>query len=226
MATTTNFGWTTPDDTDLVKDGASAIRTLGSAVDTSLVDLLGGTTGQVLSKASNTDMDFSWIAAGGTGWSKIATSNFTAATSVSVDNCFTSTYKYYRIFTFFTTSATNQLYMRFRASGTDNTASTYNSGWRYTPLGTTATTAGVGATSANYLYMCDTVTNNIGSHVTIDVSNPQTSDRTLYTSAAIWGGYYHHGAGYFDNNNSFDGFTLYPTAGNFTGNVTVYGYGA
>ena len=61
MATTTNFGWTTPDDTDLVKDGAAAIRTLGSAIDSSLVDLKGGTTGQVLSKASGTDMDFTWI---------------------------------------------------------------------------------------------------------------------------------------------------------------------
>jgi hypothetical protein len=62
MANTTNFGWETPDNTDLVKDGALAIRTLGSAIDTSLVDLKGGTTGQVLSKASNTDMDFTWTA--------------------------------------------------------------------------------------------------------------------------------------------------------------------
>lgn len=61
MATTTNFGWETPDDTDLVKDGALAIRTLGSAIDTSLVDLKGGTTGQILSKASNTDLDYTWI---------------------------------------------------------------------------------------------------------------------------------------------------------------------
>lgn len=64
MANTTNFGWETPDDTDLVKDGAAAIRTLGSAIDTSLVDLKGGTTGQVLSKTSNTDLDFVWTAAG------------------------------------------------------------------------------------------------------------------------------------------------------------------
>jgi hypothetical protein len=61
MANTTNFGWETPDDTDLVKDGAAAIRTLGSAIDTSLVDLKGGTTGQVLSKATGTDMDFTWV---------------------------------------------------------------------------------------------------------------------------------------------------------------------
>ena len=62
MANTTNYNWETPDDTDLVKDGAAAIRTLGSAIDTSLVDLKGGTTGQILSKTSNTDMDFTWIA--------------------------------------------------------------------------------------------------------------------------------------------------------------------
>ncbi len=62
MATTTpNFGWTVPTSTDLVKDGATAIETLGDSIDASMVDLKGGTTGQVLSKASNTDMDFSWI---------------------------------------------------------------------------------------------------------------------------------------------------------------------
>jgi hypothetical protein len=62
MASTTNFNWSTPDDTALVKDGAAAIRTLGSSIDTSFVDLKGGTTGQVLAKASNTDLDFVWSA--------------------------------------------------------------------------------------------------------------------------------------------------------------------
>jgi hypothetical protein len=61
MATTTNFGWETPDDTDLVKDGAAAMRTLGNSIDTSFVDLKGGTTGQILSKASATDLDYTWI---------------------------------------------------------------------------------------------------------------------------------------------------------------------
>jgi hypothetical protein len=59
--TTTNFGWTVPSDTDLVKDGAAAIRTALGGVDTSFVDLKGGTTGQILSKASATDLDFTWI---------------------------------------------------------------------------------------------------------------------------------------------------------------------
>jgi hypothetical protein len=61
MPNTTNFNWPTPADTDLVKDGAAAIRNLGNGVDTSLVDLKGGTTGQILSKASNADMDFTFV---------------------------------------------------------------------------------------------------------------------------------------------------------------------
>jgi hypothetical protein len=44
MATTTNYGWDTPDDTDLVKDGASAIRTLGSSIDTTTKNLNPSTT--------------------------------------------------------------------------------------------------------------------------------------------------------------------------------------
>jgi len=44
MATTTNYGWTTPDDTALVKDGAAAIRTLGTSVDTTTKALNPSTT--------------------------------------------------------------------------------------------------------------------------------------------------------------------------------------
>ena len=62
MPTTSNFGWTTPADTDLVKDGAAAIRTLGNGIDTSFLDLKGGTSGQILAKNSATDLDFVWVA--------------------------------------------------------------------------------------------------------------------------------------------------------------------
>ena len=61
MATTTpNFSWPVPTSTDLVKDGATAIESLGDAIDASLLDLKGGTTGQVLAKASATDLDYTW----------------------------------------------------------------------------------------------------------------------------------------------------------------------
>ena len=59
---TSNFGWQMPTSTDLVTDLPADFEVFGQAVDTSLADLKGGTTGQVLAKASNTNMDFTWIA--------------------------------------------------------------------------------------------------------------------------------------------------------------------
>lgn len=61
MATSPYFSWPEPDNTDLVKNGALAIRTAVNAIDTSMSELLGGTTGQILSKTSGTNMDFTWI---------------------------------------------------------------------------------------------------------------------------------------------------------------------
>ena len=86
---TSNFGWVMPTSTDLVTDLPADFAVFGQGVDTTMADLKGGTTGQVLSKATNTDMDFVWIAndqgditAVNTG----ATSGLTGgATSGSVD---------------------------------------------------------------------------------------------------------------------------------------------
>jgi hypothetical protein len=58
---TSNFGWQMPTSTDLVTDLPADFEVFGQAVDTSMADLKGGTTGQILSKASNTNMDFTWI---------------------------------------------------------------------------------------------------------------------------------------------------------------------
>jgi hypothetical protein len=58
---TSNFGWQMPTSTDLVTDLPADFETFGQAVDTSLADLKGGTSGQILAKASNTDMDFTWV---------------------------------------------------------------------------------------------------------------------------------------------------------------------
>jgi hypothetical protein len=58
---TSNFGWQMPTSTDLVTDLPADFEVFGQAVDTSMADLKGGTTGQILSKATNTDMDFTWI---------------------------------------------------------------------------------------------------------------------------------------------------------------------
>jgi hypothetical protein len=105
MATTTNYGWTTPDDTDLVKDGAAAIRTLGSSADTTVKNLSPGTTagdldyytsgtakarlgigtaGQVLQVNSGATAP-EWAAAGGgTSYSLISTTSLDALSTLTL----------------------------------------------------------------------------------------------------------------------------------------------
>ena len=58
---TTNFGWVMPTATDLVTDLPADFAVFGQGVDTSMAYLLGGTTGQILSKTSATNMAFTWI---------------------------------------------------------------------------------------------------------------------------------------------------------------------
>jgi len=59
---TSNFNWQMPTPTDLVTDLPADFEVFGQAVDSSMADLLGGTTGQVLAKNSNANMDFVWVA--------------------------------------------------------------------------------------------------------------------------------------------------------------------
>jgi hypothetical protein len=107
MATTTNYGWDTPDDTDLVKDGAAAIRTLGSSIDTTTKALnpsttlgdieyrsstantntrLGiGTTGQVLTVSGGVP---AWATpAGGTDtWTTVASSALSGLSTITISS--------------------------------------------------------------------------------------------------------------------------------------------
>ena len=60
---TSNFNWIMPEPISLVTDLPADFEVFGQAVDSDLADLLGGTTGQVLSKTSATDLAFTWIEA-------------------------------------------------------------------------------------------------------------------------------------------------------------------
>jgi len=107
MASTTNYSWSTPDDTALVKDGASAIRTLGSSVDTTVKALnpettlgdlayrsstanvktrLGlGTAGQVLAVNSGATAP-EWITASSGGMTLISETVASAISSLSLSS--------------------------------------------------------------------------------------------------------------------------------------------
>ena len=75
MATTTNYGWTTPNDTDLVRDGASAIRSLGSAIDTTVFNNANAAVGAGKNKVINGDFNI-WQR--GTTFTGIANDTYSA----------------------------------------------------------------------------------------------------------------------------------------------------
>lgn len=116
MPTTTNNGWTTPADTDLVKNGALAIRTLGNAIDTTL----GVYSAPGLSFINSTTVG-------------------TSVSSFSLPaNTFTTTYDNYRVIfdgSTMTAAPSAAWRFRFRAGSTDDsTATSYNFvGWNATP---------------------------------------------------------------------------------------------
>lgn len=102
MATTTNYGWTTPDDTALVKDGASAIRSLGSSVDTTVKALNPETTLGDISYRSSTSNTKTRLAIGSSGqvltvsggvptWAAVSANPTTAAATVAAGQTTTST---------------------------------------------------------------------------------------------------------------------------------------
>jgi len=157
MATTTNYGWTTPDDTALVKDGAAAIRTLGSSVDTTTKALnpsttLGdieyrsstantntrlaiGTTGQILTVAGGVP---SWATsvAGGKTLLSTTTLSGTSTSITSIDQ----TYKDLFLIGNIRTGNDSGIQVRFNSN---TTAGDYSSHRLYMEVGATPSIANV-----------------------------------------------------------------------------------
>ncbi len=197
MATSPLFGWEEPDDTDLVKDGAAAMRTLGNAIDTSMGDLLGGTTGQILSKASNTNMDFTWITndqgditavVAGSGIS--VTSGTGPIPSVALDltsaNVFTAAQTATRFIVTGSTVATNGMYLSaantVAFSTNSNLVMAVNSAGEFT-VGATAGRTGnslsvtktiTGSTSGWGINVSGTIQSGVTGNARMFISTPST----------------------------------------------------
>lgn len=151
MPTTTNYGWTTPADTDLVKDGASAIRTLGTAIDTTVFnnagaainktiidakgDLIvgsasdtavrlavGGTNGHVLTVNSSATNGIEWAAAAGGGMTLLSTTTMSGA-STTISNI-SQSYNTLMVLGYGFTNNTADGYFRVAPNGTTNISST------------------------------------------------------------------------------------------------------
>jgi hypothetical protein len=206
MATTTpNYGWTVPTSTDLVKDGATAIETLGDAIDASMNTALGTKkAGMVL----------------------LNTTSFSAVASQSFSNLFTSDFDYYSVIyniTYSSNVASGNF--RFRDDTTDTSAANYEHQFgRVTSGGTLTFTTAAGQTSAIF---------HDGGLAAIETSGvfniycPSTSikPKGINDESSLGGSFTQRNFAVFayDSASTHNGFTIFPSTGNFTGQVSVFG---
>lgn len=161
----------------------------------------------------------------GAGLTLIAESTFTAASSVSVDDCFTSAYDNYRIVVSgVTASASPSVSMRLRVAGVDDTAAVYARQHLY----------GSGAVAGAALATAQTAWID---YMQVYTTAPTWADGTIFgpalasaTGLTSWTTRSDSGAMLFGVGcrhtaaTAYDGLTIYPASGTFTGTVRIYGY--
>jgi hypothetical protein len=166
----------------------------------------------------------------GSGSGSVGTSGavtFSGASSVSLNDCFTSTYDNYRIVCHITnTSTADGLSMRLRVSGADNTTSNYNYARTESNSSATANRYGAAQTSFDVNstddgglavgFVLDLEAPFIANHTVGQINVMGQNSSASYSSRV--GGYV------FSATTSFTGFTIFPGSGTIAGTIRVYGY--
>jgi hypothetical protein len=199
--TTTNYGFDIPQSTDLVKDGATAIATLGQDIDTAMNTALGTKkAGMVL----------------------LNTTSFSAVSSQSVNDVFSATYENYRIVCYLESSAGVTLDFRLRVAGADNsTASSYIKQDQGAYGSTSAPQTITSNRFQEIIYMATTP--DICSFV-MELQKPFLATQTAGNTIGGRSNYIITSQLRHNQSTSYDGFTLIPSSGTITGKVSVYGY--
>jgi hypothetical protein len=223
---TSNFGWQMPTNTDLVYQLPADFEVFGQAVDTSLADLKGGTSGQLLAKNSNTDMDFTWTApattynpnyqlinAGGTA--------LTGATSVTVSGISGKTNLMVVVSGGSSSSANAMIFMRLNADSGSNYAFL---GMRMTPT-TFFTGQTLSQTTIDLGYTGSSAADTVSAIAIIDGTN--AAGFKPVTSSSVASGTNSQSmmqTAYYKGTSAITSVTIHADAGNLdAGTVFVYG---
>jgi len=181
-----------------------------------------GSSAQVLTVASGIP---SWATPASGGLTQIVSASFTASAGISVNNCFTSTYKNYKVvFRVKASTTAGTIAWRWRTSGTDLASGTYYYGWNLT--NNNATTTLSGANGANSIDLGGVTETGYFNNYSYDVFGPQANTQVpsfygggTFTNAGQRG----FGGAISITVGAYDGFSLV-TSQNITGEYTVYGY--
>jgi len=155
----------------------------------------------------------------------LSTTSFSAVSSISLPtDSFTATYDDYLVMLNITTSSTGQyIQARMRSAGTDNTASTYASGYFAVLMGSSTTVNDNGGATQTSFTKFGYAENALPSYSLAYIRSPKAARRTAYTGSLV--GYANEQlllGGTFSNTTSFDSMTFI-VPGTITGAVSVYG---
>jgi hypothetical protein len=160
----------------------------------------------------------------------VTSQSFSAVSSVSVNNCFSSAYANYRIVFRCTASANGSLLIRLRASGVDATGANY-SGTTVRASGSSIAVNNNGdGVTAKTMFTIGMDPGHVQPHFSMDLISPNLASNTYghFVGQAAEPGAYGRTAVYGDfhqeSSMQFDGFTVYPSTGTITGSLRVYGY--
>jgi|DEB0MinimDraft_3_1074331.scaffolds.fasta_scaffold34330_2 hypothetical protein len=197
-STTTNYGWTIPNDDELVKNGAAAIRTLGQAIDTTAAASFGGLA-------------------------LIETQSFSGVSSVSFTEKFTDDYTNYKFLLNFTVSGGSNLRIRLRNGVTDQTASNYTR----QSLSANSTSVSAAQATTTYFESVLSLSNTDPGAFTLEVQNPKQNNPTglilstnRHTSNPSVNWYF----GAYTAAYIADGISFIASANTMTGTIQCYGY--
>jgi len=173
-------------------------------------------------------------AAAGTGTYSISstgTVTFSNATTLSLNECFSSTYDNYRIQLELTSGNCGGVRMRMRSGTTDISTSTYHHVFHYSQMNAASNfTTNTSNASTTSMWISDLSTNGIYSHSSFDVASPFLSlpsvvvgQHMVYqnSGASLYGIYF---VGSNINSTSYNGMSLVPDSNSITGTIRIYGY--
>lgn len=176
-----------------------------------------GTNNQLLAADSSTSTGLKWV---NPGLTLITTSSFSGVSSQSLPtSTFTSTYTNYRLVCNIATSTSANLFLRLRASGTDNSNTNY--GFQSSLFVTSTTYTRNSNISAIQL----TANNSQGNYTfSLDILEPQVNGYTwVYGAGYIFLSNF-LATGSLEANYQADSATFYPNTGNISGSINVFGY--
>lgn len=188
-----------------------------------LTRLAVGANNTVLTADSSTATGLKWATAGGGGGLVfIQKGTFSASTAVNVNSCFSTTYDNYRVLVKVTGASVvnGEVRLRMRSGSTDNSSSNYN----YQRLYAQSSSVG-GSAATNQTSAIMGPQNTALSWFATDIWSPFLAENTGYVTVSSYNQTnIDNFSGAHKVASSFDGFTMFPDAGNITGEVWVYGY--